>query len=52
MATLATYFRKDDAVIYYEEALTPPRPRRTAQPGTLAGCAHYQMKMSISSANG
>jgi hypothetical protein len=32
MATLATYFRKDDAVIYYEEALTPPRPRRTAQP--------------------
>ena len=32
MATLATYFRKDDAVIYYEEALAPPRPRRTAQP--------------------
>jgi hypothetical protein len=32
MATLATYFRKDDAVIYYEEALTPPRPRRTAHP--------------------
>jgi hypothetical protein len=32
MATLATYFRKDDAVIYHEEALTPPRPRRTAHP--------------------
>ena len=32
MATLATYFRKDDAVIYHEEALTPTRPRRTAQP--------------------
>jgi hypothetical protein len=32
MATLATYFRKDDAVIYHdEEALTPTRPRRTAQ---------------------
>jgi len=31
MATLATYFRKDDAVIYDEEALTPPRPRRTVQ---------------------
>jgi len=32
MATLATYFRKDDAVIYHEEALLPTRPRRTAQP--------------------
>jgi hypothetical protein len=33
MATLATYFRKDDAVIYHdEEELTPTRSRRTAQP--------------------
>jgi hypothetical protein len=33
MATLATYFRKDDAVIYHdEEALAPARPRRTAPP--------------------
>jgi hypothetical protein len=32
MATLATYFRKDDAVIYHEEEFAPPRPRRTAHP--------------------
>ena len=33
MATLATYFRKDDAVIYHdEEELTPTRSRRAAQP--------------------
>lgn len=32
MATLATYFRKDDAVIYHDqETLAPTRPRRTAQ---------------------
>src|SRR5713226_6234714 len=27
MATLATYFRKNEAVIYREEAATPPAPR-------------------------
>src|ERR1700694_1281686 len=32
MATLATYFRKEDAVTYHEEALAPPRPRQTAHP--------------------
>jgi hypothetical protein len=32
MATLATYFRKDDAVIYSEEAPAVPVQRRAARP--------------------